>query len=134
MDEQRIPVIEEQARIDKQVVERSVVKINTFIKERQETVSTALLHEEVDIERVPMNVQVSAMPEVRFEGEVIIIPVVEERVVVSKRLILTEELRVNRKLVEKITDLPVTLRSTEVSVHREGSSAGEPHPQPSKRR
>src|SRR5687767_3145993 len=107
MDEQRIPVIEEQARIDKQVVERGVVKINTFIKERQETVSTALLHEEVDIERVPMNVQVSAMPEVRFEGEVIIIPVVEEQVVVSKRLILTEELRVNRKLVEKITDLPV---------------------------
>jgi uncharacterized protein (TIGR02271 family) len=128
MDEQRIPVIEEQARIDKQVVERSVVKINTFIKERNETVSTALLHEEVDIQRVPMNVQVSAMPEVRFEGEVIIIPVVEEQVVVSKRLILTEELRVNRKLVEQITDIPVSLRSTEVSVHRERSSADEQHP------
>jgi uncharacterized protein (TIGR02271 family) len=128
MDEQRLPVIEEHARIDKQVVERSVVKINTFIKERNETLSTALRHEEVDIERVPMNVQVSEMPEVRFEGEVIIIPVVEEQVVVSKRLVLTEELRVRRKLVEETTDVPVTLRSTEVSVHRESPPSGEQGP------
>jgi uncharacterized protein (TIGR02271 family) len=130
MDEQRFPVIEEHARIDKEVVERSVVKIDTFIKERNEIVTAALLHEEVDIQRVPMNVQVSAMPEVRTEGDVIIIPVVEEQVVVSKRLILTEELRVRRKLVEETTDVPVTLRSTEVAVHRERSPPGEQASQP----
>jgi uncharacterized protein (TIGR02271 family) len=125
MKEHRIPVIEERARVEKKVVERGVVKIDATIKERVETISESLTHEEVEIRRVPMDVEVDAVPEVRHEGDVVIIPVVEERIVVSKRLVLTEELHVHRRKVSERASIPVTLRSTDIAVQREGSSDDE---------
>jgi uncharacterized protein (TIGR02271 family) len=122
MNEHRIPVIEERARVEKKVVERGVVKIDATIKERVETISEALTHEEVEIRRVPVNLEVDAVPEVRQEGDVVIIPVVEERIVVSKRLVLTEELHVHRRKVSEHASIPVTLRSTDIAVQRESSS------------
>ena len=125
MKELRIPVIEERVRVEKQIVERGVVRIDTSIKEHLETISEALSREEVDIRRVPMNLTIDVAPEVRQEGDVIIIPVVEERIVVSKRLVLTEELHVHRRKVVEHTSIPVTLCSTEIAVQRESPSADE---------
>jgi uncharacterized protein (TIGR02271 family) len=125
MKEHRIPLIEERARIEKEVVERGVVKIDTFITEHVETISDALTREEIDIRHVAMNLTVDAVPEVRQEGDVIIIPVVEERLVVSKRLVLTEELHVHRRKVSEPASIPVTLRSTEIAVQRESSPEDE---------
>ena len=65
------------------------------------------------------------MPGVRQEGDVVVIPVVEERAVLVKRLVLVEELHVHRHVVEEIVDTPVSLRSTEISVERRGSPPGE---------
>jgi uncharacterized protein (TIGR02271 family) len=122
MNEHRIPVIEERARVEKRIVERGIVKIDATIKERIETISEALTHEEVEIRRVPVDLEVEAVPEVRQEGDVVIIPVVEERIVVSKRLVLTEELHVHRRKVSEHASIPVTLRSTDIAVQRESSS------------
>ena len=68
MNEHRIPVIEERARVEKKIVERGVVKIDATIKEHVETISEALTHEEVEIRHVPMNREVDVVPEVRQEG------------------------------------------------------------------
>lgn len=125
MTEKRIPVVEERARVEKKMVERAVVKIDATIRERVETIYESLTHEEVEIRHVPMNVAVDARPDVRQEGEVVIIPVVEERVVVSKRLVLTEELHVRRRKLSERASIPVTLRSTDVAVQRESSSTDE---------
>lgn len=130
MKEHRIPLVEERPRIEKQVVERGVVKIETSAAERTETISETLTHEEIEISHVPMNVTVDAVPEIREENDVIIIPVVEERIVVSKRLVLTEELHVHRRKVSEPASIPVTLRSTEIAVQRE-SSSGDEHVTPS---
>lgn len=113
--ERRIPLVEERARIEKRVVERSV-RIRTAPKETQQIVSEALRHEHVDIRRVPVNREVDAIPELREEGELLVIPIVEERAVLIKRLILVEELHVQRKVVQEIVEIPVSLRSTEVFV------------------
>ena len=123
--ERRIPVIEERARIDKQIVERAVVRISTSIKQTEHVLAESLRHEEVEIRRVPVNKEVEAMPGVRQEGDVVVIPIVEERAVLVKRLVLVEELHVQRKLVEEIVETPVSVRSTEVSVERHGLPQGE---------
>lgn len=125
MNEQRIPVIEERARIEKEIVERAVVKVDTFITEHDETISEALMHEEIEIRHVAVNAPVDAMPAVKQDGDIVIIPIVEERIVVSKRLFLKEELHVHRRTVSKNATIPVKLRSTEVAVHRERSPQGE---------
>ena len=123
--ERRIPVIEERARVDKRVVERAVVRISTSIKQSDHVIAEPLRHEEIEIQRVPVNKEVDSMPGVRQEGDVVVIPVVEERAVLVKRLVLVEELHVHRHVVEEIVDTPVSLRSTEISVERRGSPPGE---------
>lgn len=116
--ERRIPVIEERARIDKETVERTNVRITSSVRERNEVLTEALHHEEVAIERVAIDKEVDAMPSVRQEGDVTVIPVVEERVVVTRQLVLVEELRVRLATVEEVVQIPVTLHSTDISVER----------------
>jgi uncharacterized protein (TIGR02271 family) len=123
--ERRIPVTEERARVDKQMIERGVVKVSTSIKHSEHLLTQTLRHEDVDIRRVPVDREVEAMPDVRQEGDVIVIPIVEERAVLVKRLVLVEELHVYRRTVAEVVQVPVSLRSTEVSVERHSSPSGE---------
>jgi hypothetical protein len=54
----------------------------------------------VDVTRVPVNRLVDAHPEVREEGGTIVVPVVEEVIVIEKRLMLKEEVRITRRRSE----------------------------------
>jgi uncharacterized protein (TIGR02271 family) len=123
--EHRIPVIEERARIDKEAVERAVVKITTSIRETEHVLTDELRKEIIDIRRVPIGAEVDEVPAVREEGDITVIPIVEERAVIVKHLVLVEELHVHRRSVRENIDLPVTVRSTEVSVERRRSPSGE---------
>ena len=113
-----IPVIEEQAFLDKRVVETGKVRISKRISEREETIDEPLFREEVSVERIPVNKYVDQMPQVRHEGDVMIIPVVQEQLVMQKRLVLVEELRVRKQLVEMHQPQSVTLRREDVEVTR----------------
>ncbi len=55
------------------------------------------IQEEVQIERVPGNQLVNEPVAVRCEGDTMIIPVIEEVVVVETRLQLKEEVRVTKR-------------------------------------
>jgi len=57
-------------------------------------------------------------PPVRHEGNTMIIPLLEEVLVVEKRLMLREELRVTRTQTEFHAPQQVTLRREEITVDR----------------
>ncbi|MCA1628121.1 MAG: YsnF/AvaK domain-containing protein, partial [Acidobacteria bacterium] len=61
------------------------------VREREEIVDELLLKEAVEVERVIINREVDAPVPVRYEGETMIVPVLEEMLVVEKRLVLKEE-------------------------------------------
>lgn len=113
-----IPVIQEEIRVDKRVVESGKVRISKRISEHEELVDVPLMHEEVSIERVQLNLFVEAMPPVRQEGDTMVIPVVREEIVIQKRLLLVEELRVRKQLIEEHKPQPITLRREEVEIIR----------------
>lgn len=113
-----IPVIEEEVTIGKHVVETGKVRISKQISEREELVDVPLLREEVTVERVPVNLFVEELPPIRHEGDTMIIPVVEEQVIVQKKLMLVEELRVRKQIVETHQPQTVTLLKEEISVTR----------------
>lgn len=124
--ETRIPIVEERARIEKHVVATGLVRIKTEVSERVELLSDELTTQTVKVERVPVDREVDAPPEVRSEGDVLIIPVVEQRLFIEKRWVLTEELHVRRRMDTEVVEVPVDLRATRVSVEREsGERAGE---------
>ena len=91
-----IPLHEEQVSIGKRQVVTGRVKISTVTHSREELVEQLLRKERVEIERVPIGQVVQEAPQVREEGDVTIIPVVEETVFIERRLVLKEEVRIRR--------------------------------------
>ena len=116
--EERIALVEEEARIDKREVVTGRVRIRTRVEEAEETVRGTLDEEVVEVERVPVDRIVDAAPAVRQDGDVTIIPVMEEVLVVEKRLVLKEELHVRRRRTQESVEVPVTLRRERVEVER----------------
>jgi uncharacterized protein (TIGR02271 family) len=119
-----IPLAEERVSVTKREVETGRLRIQVSVEERQDSVPVELSHDEVEVERVPVNKAVSQLPSVRLEGSTTIIPVVEEVVVMEKRLILVEEIHVRRKSVAETQEIPVVLRSEQVRIDRSGDLNG----------
>ncbi|MBA2501450.1 MAG: YsnF/AvaK domain-containing protein [Pyrinomonadaceae bacterium] len=113
-----IPVIAEELHVGKRVVETGRVRIRKFVREHEETVDEPLMAEEVRVERVAVNRVIDAPVDVRYEDGRMIIPLMEEVLVVEKRLMLKEELHVTRQQVERRNPQVVTLRSEEVEIER----------------
>ena len=113
-----IPLHEEQIEVrrEERVTGRVTVKTETDVSE--EPVEHVLTREHADIERVAVNRPVETMPEVREEVDTIIIPVVEERIVVEKRLILKEEIRIRRVRETERHHETVTLRKQRAVITR----------------
>ena len=123
VDSVSIPVIEEELRLGRETVETGKVQVHTVPQERTETVTQALLRTDVTVERVPKDVEIDSIPSVRDEGDTIVVPVVEERLV--RKLFLVEEVRLVRRASTEDIDQQITLRSQQVVVEREESS-GDP--------
>jgi hypothetical protein len=89
---------------------------------------TWLLTDAVRVEHVPINqVVTGAVPQVREEGDVTVIPILEERVVTRTELVLVEEVRIHREHSEYHNPQRVTLRKEVVAVERFGED-GRPLP------
>lgn len=118
-DELIVPVIEETVEVGKRVVER-VTRVHKHVRETEQEFTETLLHEAVEIERVPVNQIVDAAQKIRQEGDVVIVPVYEEVAVIEKRLVLKEEIRM--RISQQTTDWRerVVLRHEEIEIEREG--------------
>ena len=114
-----IPLVEERLSIAKRQVESGRLRVRISVEEREERVPIALAHDEVEIERIPKNVPVSEFPAVRLEGNTTIVPVVEEVVVVEKRLVLVEEIHLRRKSATRNEEVSVMLRSEQAAIERD---------------
>jgi len=119
---QVIPVIEEEVTIEKRVVETGKVRISKQAKEYEQLVDVPLLHEEVSVERIPLNQVVLERLPTRYDGDTLIIPVVEEQIFVEKRLVLIEELHVRKQTIETHKPQRITLLKEEVEVTRVAGS------------
>lgn len=136
-----IPVIEEHLEIDKRVVETGhAVRVRKEVEEVPGKAREPVVTEKVTVERVPMGKLISEPAGVRHEGDVMVVPVVEERLVTHKQLVLVEEIRITRQrqVHEALAEVP--LRRERVVVERfdpktqqwrPEEDAGTPVPQPS---
>jgi uncharacterized protein (TIGR02271 family) len=118
-----LPVVEEAVQVDKQWVESGVVRVRKLKSEEEELVQASLMRQEVDIERVPKNELLNAVPDVRYEGETLVIPVVAEELVVEKRLVLKEEIRVSKKQVATPWEQSIPVHKETIIVERTGNEA-----------
>jgi uncharacterized protein (TIGR02271 family) len=118
-----IPLIEEDVAVTTRKVETGRVRVSTRTLEHTGHARANLFQEAVAVEHVPIGREVDEMPQIREEGNTIIIPVVEEIMVIEKRLVLREEVRITRTRSVEAFEQPVTLRTMVANVEREGNEA-----------
>ena len=98
-----IPIVEEELRAEAVPVKAGSVRVDKHVERMIRTFDMPLMHEEVEVKRVAVNRVVKEMPEVRKSGDTIIVPVVEEELIVTKRLVLKEEIHlVKRRMKERV--------------------------------
>jgi stress response protein YsnF len=115
---QVIPVVEELAVVHKRKKLTEGVRVRTVVKEAQEVIDEPLATEDIEVERAPLDRWVDAPVPVRHEGDVTIVTLVEEVVVVEKRLRATEEIRITKRRSVRHEPQRVTLRREEAVVER----------------
>ena len=114
-----IPVIHEEVEIGTRIVETGAgVRVQKRARDEEQVVDVPLSHERVDVERVPIDRDVDAPVAVRHVGDTIVVPVMEEVLVVRKQLRLVEELHIRKTRTERREPRTVVLRKEEATVER----------------
>jgi stress response protein YsnF len=111
-----LPLSEELLHVDKRRVPTGRVRVHTKADVANQLVSQELKAEQLDVCRVPINSYVEEAPSIRTEGDVTIIPILEEVLVVETKLLLKEELRVRRVVTTETVSATIPVRKQRLVV------------------
>jgi uncharacterized protein (TIGR02271 family) len=117
-DQVVVPLHSEEVSIAKKRVVTGQVKIGTITKESEQLVEEILEHDHVEVGRTVIGKQVDKAPVVREEGDTLIIPILEEILIVERRLLLKEEVRVRRVREKQPYQERVVVRKQEAVITR----------------
>jgi len=106
---QRMELREEELRANKQSVEAGAVNVRKDVVTERETVDVPVKREEVVVERQAINRPASG-PIGTGTTEELRVPVREEQVQIEKRPVVTEEVRVGKRVVEDTEHVSETVR------------------------
>jgi uncharacterized protein (TIGR02271 family) len=119
-----IPLHEETLKIDRRRRDTGKgVRVLKTVTHTEQTVDEALETETFSVQRIPRSDLVSEAPPSRQEGDTLIIPVLEEVLVVEKRLRLKEEIHITRQRSTTHKPQIITLRSEHIDIDRFDDSA-----------
>ncbi len=107
--EEVIPVIEEELIAGKQAVKTGSVRVRKTVEHSNKIVEMAALQDVVQVNRVRIDRVIDSMPQTREEGDTVIVPVVEEQLIVQKRLVLKEEIHIKRSQTRRKVRHAVTV-------------------------
>ncbi|MFC3169102.1 MULTISPECIES: DUF2382 domain-containing protein [Paracoccus] len=113
-----VPIVEETVSLTTRKVASGRVRIATRTEEIDHVLPAELSSVEVDVVRVPVDRKIDSVPDVVTEGGLTIIPVVEERLVVTRELYLREEIHVRRIERTEAVEVEATTRRQTAQVER----------------
>lgn len=113
-----MPLLAEDVAVTTQVVETGRVTVQRVTRERCQAIAEPLMDERVEISRTPIGKVIDRVPDIRQEGDTVVIPIVEERLVVERQLFLKEEVRVKRVRSTTVHHDAVPLRQHDVVITR----------------
>jgi uncharacterized protein (TIGR02271 family) len=116
--EELIPLVKEVATVDKRQVVTGRMRVQTVTDTVEEFAHADVQRETVEVTRVPIDKVVETVPGIRTDGDVTIVPVLEEVLVVEKRLVLKEELHIRRRVEQETIEVPITLRKQRAIIER----------------
>ena len=112
----RIPILEERLRVGKRQVDLGELRIHTSVDHEEQTISQPVTRDDLVVERVAIGRVLSEPVESRMEGNWLVIPIMREELVVQKRLVLVEEVRIGKRQVTEEQTLRETVRHTRIEL------------------
>ena len=121
-EEAVLPLVEEALRVGKRRVETGRVRVSVHTEADEMLVRETLRSERAEVQHVPVGREIAEgeqAPSVRRERDgTVVVPVLEEVLVVERRLVLREEIRLRIVSSEDAVEQPVTLRRQRAEVER----------------
>jgi uncharacterized protein (TIGR02271 family) len=117
-EETVIPVVEEELDAGTRAVKTGAVRIDKHVEKRIRKVEAPLIHEDIEVRHVPVNRVVTEAPKARRRGDTVIVPVVEEELIVTKRLVLKEEIHLIKRRTKDRVVKEVELNREHAEVRR----------------
>ncbi len=115
-DELRVQRTEEELAAGTREREAGEIRVKKNVRTERESVEVPTRHEEVSVERVPLSGEAS---EAQIGEDEVNVPVTEEEVVVSKRPVVKEEVRIRKDVVEDTEVVEEDVRREQVEVEDE---------------
>ena len=114
-DEMTVQRTEEELRAGTREREAGGVNVRKRVRTDKEQVKVPKKHEEVSVERVPVDER-SSSPEAEIGEDDINVPVMEEEVITDKKAVVKEELRIKKDTVEEEEVVEEDVRKEEIEV------------------
>ncbi|TWT06818.1 DUF2382 domain-containing protein [Planococcus sp. CPCC 101016] len=124
-DEEKLRLHEERLNVDKERVQTGEVNVGKHVVEETQSIEVPVEREEVYVERRPVNEETTGSSfdkdsgltgDAYQEGENIHIPVSEERVEVTKKDVVAEEIVVGKRKVQDTETVNETVRREEADI------------------
>src|SRR5215211_4039366 len=120
-DELRVQRTEEELAAGTREREAGQLKVRKRVRTDREHIEVPTRHEEVSVERVPVEGEAS---EAEIGEDEVVVPVTEEEVVVSKRPVVKEEVRVRKDVASDTETVEEDVRREEIDVEDETKRRG----------
>jgi uncharacterized protein (TIGR02271 family) len=120
-DELRVQRTEEELIAGTRQREAGSIRVRKRLRTDRERIEVPTRHEEVSVERVPVEGEVS---EAEIGEDEVVVPVTEEEIVVHKRPVLKEEVRIRKDVVEETEVVEEDVRREEVEVEDQTQRRG----------
>jgi uncharacterized protein (TIGR02271 family) len=120
-DELRVQRTEEELAAGTREREAGALRVRKRVRTDRETIEVPTRHEEVSVERVPVEGDAT---EAEIGDEEVSVPVTEEEVVVEKRPVAKEEVRIRKDVVEDTETVEEDVRREEVEVEDDTERRG----------
>jgi uncharacterized protein (TIGR02271 family) len=119
--EERLTRAEEELTVDKRPVTAGEVTVQKRIETEHVRVPVTRRRQELEMERRAVAEPYEAEPEAELREEELRIPILEEELVVQKRVVVAEELIVRKRVVEETREIEADLRKERIEIDRRGN-------------
>jgi uncharacterized protein (TIGR02271 family) len=120
-DELRVQRTEEELAAGTREREAGQLKVRKRVRTDREQIEVPTRHEEVSVERVPASGEAT---EAEIGEDEVVVPVTEEEVVVGKRAVAKEEVRIRKDVVHDTETVEEDVRREEIDVEDETGRRG----------
>ncbi len=123
-DERSVRRAEEELRVETREREVGAVRVRKRVRTDRERIVVPKKRVEVTVERVPVEGDTveGDKAEIEIGEDEIVVPVIEEEIVVEKRPVVKEEIRIRRRVVEETEVIEEDVRREEIEVDETGDA------------